>query len=123
MKLGFTLIVIAAIAGLVGSIAPIDGVSLLPLVLEHALPRGLALAVGFGAPLAIGLFAFAKARMSKPLAIGSLAGFAAAGIATEIWLLLKSLGDNLPVGGLLIAGGVVLGIVGSLIAIIKGVED
>lgn len=123
MKLGFTLIVIAAIAGLVGAIVPIDGFSLLPLLLQHQLPRGLALGAGFALPLAVGLFALAKSRMSKGLGVASFVGFLAAGASIEIWQILKSLGDNLSITMILLAGGVALGIVGSIIALIKGNND
>ncbi len=123
MKLGFTLIVIAAIAGLVGSIVPIDGFSLLPLLIQHEPPRGIALGAGFAVPLGVALFAMAKSRMSKGLAIASFVGFLAAGASIEIWKILKALGDNMSITMILIAGGVALGIVGSLIALIKGNND
>lgn len=123
MKLGFTLIVIAAIAGLVGSIAPIDGLSMLPLLIEFAPIRGIALGLGFALPLFVALFALAKQRMSKALGVACFAGFAAAGASIEIWNIVKALGDNMSITALLIAGGVALGIVGSLIALIKGNND
>jgi hypothetical protein len=123
MKLGFTLIVIAAIAGLVGCLAPIDGAALLPLMLKFALVRGLAVGIGFAAPLGIGLFGLAKARMSKPLAIAALAGFAAAGVSMEIWEVFKRLGDNIHLTALILAGAVVLGVIGSLLAVIKGGDE
>jgi hypothetical protein len=123
MKLGFTLIVIAGIAGLVGALAPIDGGSLLPAMLEFMLPRGLALGVGFAVPAAIGAFALAKERMSKPLAFACLAGFLAAGASIEIWKILKALGDNIPVTAIILGGAVVLGLIGSVIGLIKGNND
>lgn len=123
MKLGFTLIVIAGIAGLVGALAPIDGGSLLPAMIEFMLPRGLALATGFAVPTAIGLFALAKQPMSKPLAFACLAGFLAAGASIEIWNLFKRLGDNIPLTGVILGGAVVLGLVGSIIGLIKGSND
>jgi hypothetical protein len=123
MKLGFTLIVIAAIAGLVGAIAPIDGLSMLPLMIEFAPLRGIALGAGLAIPLGVALFALAKERMSKPLGIACLAGFAAAGVSIEIWQLFKALGDNMSITVILIAGGIVLGLVGSLMAIVKGNND
>ncbi len=123
MKLGFTLIVVAAIAGLVGSIAPIDGISMLPFMIEFAPLRGIALGAGFAIPRAVALFALAKERMSKPLGIACFAGFAAAGVSIEIWKLFKALGDNMSITVILIAGGIVLGVVGSLMAIAKGNND
>lgn len=123
MKLGFTLIVIAAIAGLVGALAPIDGYSMLPLLMKHEPPRGIAMAAGFIVPLGVGLFAFAKARMSKTLGIAAFVGFLAAAASIEIWEILKRLGDNMPLTIVVIAGAVVLGLIGSLIALVKGNND
>ncbi|MGE0397636.1 MAG: hypothetical protein AB7T06_13025 [Kofleriaceae bacterium] len=123
MKLGFTLIAIAAIAGLVGALAPIDGFSMLPALIEFVPLRGIALGAGFAVPLLVALFALAKQRMSKPLGIASLVGFLAAGASMEIWEIFKHLGDNLPITMILIAGGVAVGIVGSIIALIKGNND
>ncbi len=123
MKFGFTLIVVAAIAGLVGSLAPIDGFSLLPALIQLVPLRGVAIGAGFAVPLFIALFALAKQRMSKPLGIACLAGFLAAGAALEIWKLFQALGDNMSITMILIAGGIVLGLVGSLLAIIKGNND
>ncbi|MFN0246518.1 MAG: hypothetical protein ACKV2T_06395 [Kofleriaceae bacterium] len=123
MKLGFTLIVIAALAGLVGSLAPIDGFSLLPALIQLVPLRGIAIAAGFAAPLFIALFALAKGRMSKALGVACLAGFLAAGAAMEIWNVFKALGDNMSITMILIAGGIVLGVVGSLVALAKGNND
>jgi hypothetical protein len=123
MKLGFTLIVIAALAGLVGAVAPLEGISLLPALIQIFPVRGIAIALGFGAPLFIALFALAKSRMSKALGVACLAGFLAAGAAMEIWNIIKALGDNMSITMILIAGGIVLGIVGSLVALAKGNND
>lgn len=124
MKLGFTLIVIAAIAGLVGAIAPIEhGIMMLPLLIEFAPLRGIALGAGFAVPLFVALFALAKQRMSKALGVACLAGFLAAGASIEIWNLIKALGDNMSITAILIGGGVVLGLVGSVIALIKSDND
>lgn len=123
MKLGFTLIAIAAIAGLVGSLAPIEGVSMLPLLIEFAPLRGIALGAGFAVPLFIALFGLAKARMSRLLGIASLAGFLAAGASVEIWNIVKALGDNISITALLIAGGVALGAIASIMALVKSHDD
>ena len=123
MKLGFTLIVIAAIAGLVGALAPIDGFSMLPLLMKHEPVRGIAMAAGFIVPLGVGLFAFAKQRMSKTLGIAAFAGFLAAAFSIQIWEILKRLGDNMPLTVVILAGAVVLGLIGGLIALIKGNND
>lgn len=123
MKLGFMMIIVAGIAGLVAGLAPIDGPAVIPVMVQYMLPRGLALATGFGVPLFIGVFAVAKQRMSKPLAFACLAGFLAAAASIEIWKVLKALGDNIPLVAVLLTGAVVLGLIGSIIALIKGNND
>jgi hypothetical protein len=123
MKLGFTLIVIAALAGLVGALAPIDGFSMLPAMMKIAPARGVAMGAGFALPLLVGLFAFAKQRMSKGLGVAALVGFIAAGASIEIWKMVQHLGDNMPLTLIIIAGATALGLVGSIIALVKGNND
>jgi len=123
MKLGFTLIVIAAIAGLVGALAPIDGFSMLPALMKFEPLRAIAMGAGFALPLGVGLFAFAKQRMSKGLGTAALIGFVAAAASIQIWEVVKHLGDNMPLTVVVLAGAVVLGLIGSLIALVKGNND
>jgi hypothetical protein len=86
------LIALAGLAGLVGLIAPLDEWgSLLPLLLEGELIKGILLLAGFALGLGLGGFAMAKERMSKLHAIATLIGFAAAGAVIEIWEWIKVL--------------------------------
>ena len=123
MKAGFVLIAVAAIVGLVGVLAPIDGGALFPVLLKYQAPRALALLAGFVIPLGIALFALAKARMSKPLGFGALGGFVIVGVSIEVWEWVKRLGSNIPVTAVVLLAALGLGIIGSFMAIVKGNND
>jgi hypothetical protein len=125
MRFICVLIAIAGIGGLVALIAPVDGPSLLPFLLEHDLIRGVVLVAAFGLATVLGAFAFTKERMSRLHSVCTLVGFAAAGFIIEIWNWVKVLtqGDNLPGSAAIMTGAVVLGLIGSIAALIKARAD
>jgi hypothetical protein len=117
------LIALAGLAGLVGLIAPLDEWgSLLPLLFEGELLKGLLLLAGFALGLGLGGLAMAKERMSKLHAIATLIGFAAAGVVIEIWTWIEVLtrGANLPGSMAIMTGAVLLGVIASVLGMIKG---
>jgi hypothetical protein len=119
------LIVLGGIAGLVALLAPIDGGSLLILTLKHGdgamKLKAIVVAAAFGLAVVLGLQAMAKQRMSRLNSICTLVGFAAAGFCLEIWNFIKILihGANIQVTGLILTIAVVVGLIGSILAIIK----
>jgi hypothetical protein len=64
----------------------------------------------------------AKERMSKLHAIATLIGFAAAGVVIEIWTWIEVLtqGANLPGSMAIMTGAVLLGVIASVLGMIKG---
>jgi hypothetical protein len=117
------LIALAGVAGLVALIAPLDELgSLLPLLFEHELVKGLVLVAAFGLAVGLGGFAMAKERMSRLHSVATLVGFAAAGVIIEIWTWIGVLtrGDNLPGSMAIMTGAVVLGAIASIAGLIKG---
>jgi len=125
MKFITGLIILGGIAGLVGLFAPIDGGSFLPMVFklgDGAMKvKGVVLVLAFALATVLGLHAMAKERMSRLNSICTLVGFAAAGFCIEIWNFFKILihGANIPVTGLILTIAIVVGLIGSILAIIK----
>ena len=121
MKFITGLIILGGIAGLVGLFAPIDGGSFLPAVFKLGDGAMKVKVLAFALATALGLHAMAKERMSRLNSICTLVGFAAAGFCIEIWNFFKILihGANIPVTGLILTVAIVVGLIGSILAIIK----
>lgn len=119
------LIVLGGIAGLVAILAPIDGGSPFLLTLQHGdgaeKLKMIVVAAAFVLAVVLGLQAMAKQRMSRLNSICTLVGFGAAAFITEIWNFFKILihGANIPVSYLVLSVAIVLGLIGSILAIIK----
>ena len=118
------LIAVAGIAGLVALLAPIDGPAFLPMMFKGDGPtklKAIVLLGAFGLGAVFGVFAITKDRMSRLHSVCTLVGFAAAGVINEIWNFFKILihGANMPIIGLVLSAAVVLGLVGSILALIK----
>lgn len=125
MRIIAFLIALAGAAGLVALLAPIDGASILPLLLEHEPLRGIVMAGGFAIGLGLGGFAVAKERMARLHSVATLVGFAAAGVVMEIWNWIEIItkGANLPGSMAIASAAVVLGVIMSIAGMIKGRAD
>ena len=125
MRIIAFLVALAGAAGLVALLAPIDGASILPLLIEHEPLRGIVMAAGFAIGLGLGGFAVAKERMSRLHSVATLVGFAAAGVVMEVWNWVKILteGKNLPGSMAIATGAVLLGVIASVAAMIKARAD
>jgi len=119
------LIALAGLAGLVALLAPIDGSAVFPAMLggDGAFKiKAIVLLGASGLGLVLGVFAMTKERMSRLHSVCTLVGFAAAGFIVEIWNVVKAVihGVNMPASLAILAGAVVLGVIASIAAIIKG---
>jgi hypothetical protein len=119
------LITIAGIAGLVALLAPLDGISYLPTILSDGdgatKLKFLVVTAAFALAVVFGFMAITKERMSRLHTTCTLVGFAAAGFVIEIWNFFKALFHGMPqhLTGIVLAGAVVLGLIGSLMAMFK----
>jgi hypothetical protein len=118
------LIALAGAAGLVALAAPIDGPALLPFLFKGDGATKLKAVVWlatFGLALVLGIFAITKERMSRLHSVCTLVAFAATAFTMEIWNFIKILlqGANIQLVGLVMTIAVVLGLIGSILALIK----
>src|SRR5690349_11620579 len=118
------LIALAGAAGLVALLAPVDGAAILPFLFKGDGATKLKAVVWlatFGLALVLGVFAITKERMSRLHSVCTLVAFAATAFTMEIWNWIKVLtkGDNIPGSGAIMTGAVVLGLIGSILALIK----
>lgn len=119
------LVALAGLAGLVALFAPLDGGSLLIEALKgdgKTMIQGIVLLAAAVLGLVLGGFAVTKERMSRLHSTATLIGFAAAAVIVKIWVIVKALTQGVPLAGtiLILTGSIVLGVIASLAAMIKG---
>jgi hypothetical protein len=124
MRFIAALIALAGAAGLVALLAPVDEVSVLPLLLKGdgaTKLKALVWTATFGLALVLGIFAITKERMSRLHSVCTLVAFAATAFTMEIWNAIKILtqGNNIPGFVAIMTGAVVLGLIGSILALVK----
>jgi hypothetical protein len=118
------LIALAGAAGLVALLAPLDGPAMLPALLKGdgtTKLKAIVWLATFGLALVLGVFAITKERMSRLHSVCTLVAFAATAFTMEIWNFIKLLTEGMPVHivALVMFIAVVLGLVGSILALIK----
>jgi hypothetical protein len=120
------LLALAGLAGLVALFAPIDGAAPMPGALTEGdgqtKIKALVLLAACGMSLVFGVFAITKERMSRLHSIATLVGWGASAFIIEIWLVIEAMtqGLNMPGSVAILSGAVVLGLIASIAAMIKG---
>jgi hypothetical protein len=111
-------ILACGIAGLAGLILPLNGGSMIKLFLEFDKVQAILLLAAFALPTIAGAMAMAKPPMAKWQPIVAIAGFGLGAVKFRIWEALPHITDDL-IRGILILGGIVLGLVASIMAVMK----
>jgi hypothetical protein len=94
MKVMKLLILLFGCVGLVGWIAPVDGVSMFKETLGDEAVTAILILAGFAVPVIMAVLGVAKPPFESWQAVAALAGFVLVGVKIRVWDLLPNLGDT-----------------------------